>query len=266
MSKSSNFSPFHESILPMIKSAKTLRGMTPYLKLIITTKVPTGQDKIIEALMDKAKKLNIGDARLLQCAIGALKRQESPVGKEKVCATLGIYFGMLHPNTGKLLLIRRTSSNSIVPGTSFKGNWELPGGAVMKNDSQIHYNYYFKELSRILKEKTGIDNRLCGLQSMDSVMLKSAAGYDYASVVVVICDESVTIGEQVWVSPKELAVLAENFIPANVKTGESGVGLLSGIGKRMHCMALSALKKSPCEAYASEAEKMLDEITKTWED
>jgi len=185
---------------------------------------------------------------------------------EKVSTNLGIYLGILHPRTGKLLLIRRKGSKSIIPNVSFRGNWELPGGAVMATDvpSIIPYNYYFKELSRLLKEKTGMEIKLSGLQPMYSVMFKGPNGYDYASVVRLITEETVTIGEGKWVSPKELAVLAEEFKAADESTGKSGEGLLGGSDKRMHCMALVTLSGSPNGTYAEEARQMLYAITETW--
>lgn len=184
---------------------------------------------------------------------------------EKVSTNLGIYLGILHPHTGKLLLIRRTGSKSIIPNVSFKGNWELPGGAVMVTDaSAIPYNYYFKELSRLLREKTGMEIELLGLRRMYSVMFKGSAGYDHASVVPLITEAPVTVGEWKWVSPKELAVLAEEFKPADEKIGRSGEGLVSGTGKRMHCMALAALGESPSGDYAEEAARMLNVFVETW--
>ena len=107
--------------------------------------------------------------------------------------------------------------------------------------------------------------KLFGLKPTYSVMFKGPNGYDYASVVRLITEEIVTIGEGKWVSPKELAVLAEEFKAADESTGKSGEGLVSGTGKRMHCMALAALNGSPNEAYAEEARHMLYTITKTWE-
>jgi hypothetical protein len=187
------------------------------------------------------------------------------VKMEKISTNLGIYLGILHPFTGKLLLIRRTGSKSIIPNVSFKGNWELPGGAVMATDAPaIPYNYYLKELSRLLKEKTGMEIELLGLQRMYSVMFKGPAGYDYASVIPLITDAPVTVGEGKWVSPKELAVLAEEFEPADEKIEKSGKGLVSGTGKRMDCMAIAALKWSPNDGYADEATQMLDALIETW--
>ena len=61
-----------------------------------------------------------------------------------------------------------------------------------------------------------------------------------------------------------LRTLAEEFEPADERTGKSGKGLLSGYGKRMHCMALAALSHSPNHDFIRQATGMLQEITVTW--
>jgi len=134
------------------------------------------------------------------------------MGTEKLVAARGIYAGISHLENGKLLLIRRTNPTSIIPGVSFKGNWELPGGAVMASEAKsVPYNYYLDELCRHLKEKTGIVMPMGGLPAMHSVFFKGPAGYDEASVIPMICDVKPTIGETLWVSPCELRVLADEL-------------------------------------------------------
>ncbi|MCX6760951.1 MAG: hypothetical protein NTZ84_02535 [Candidatus Nealsonbacteria bacterium] len=187
------------------------------------------------------------------------------MGKEKATVSRGIYAGIMDPDTGKILLTRRIKSDSIIPGISFKGNWEIPGGAIMgSDDPSVPYNYYLKELTRVVQEKTGASIVLRGLPVMHSVFFKGPAGYDEASVVPVTAFIRPTVGETIYVSPDELMALAEEFEPANEKTGRSGKGLLSGKGKRMHCMALAALIRSPNQIYAAQATIMLKAITWTW--
>ncbi|MDO8559369.1 MAG: hypothetical protein Q7R84_03485 [bacterium] len=187
------------------------------------------------------------------------------MGTEKVTVTRGIYAGVLDSDTGKLLLMRRTKTDSIIPGVSFKGNRELPGGAIMaSNDNIVPYNYYLQDLVRLLKEKTGIVIVVRGLPVMYSVFLKGPAGYDEASVIPLVSYDKPTIGDTIYVSPYELRTLTEEFEPADEKTGKSGKGLLSGYGKRMHCMALLALSHSPNRDFVRQAMGMLDNITVNW--
>lgn len=184
---------------------------------------------------------------------------------EKMMTARGIYAGIMHPDTGKLLLTRRTKPNSIIPDVSFRGNWEVIGGAVMASDEKsVPYNYYLGELCRIVETKTGIVMAIRGLPAMHSVLFKGPAGYDEASVIPIVSDVQPTIGDTLYVSPYELRSLAEEFEPANEKTGKSGKGLLSGYGKRMHCMALAALSHSSNQNFIREAVRILDEITVTW--
>ncbi|MDP3991010.1 MAG: hypothetical protein Q8P63_01820 [Candidatus Nealsonbacteria bacterium] len=183
------------------------------------------------------------------------------MAKEKMVTTRGIYVGILHPKSGKLLLVRRTGSTSIIPDVSFCGNWEIIGGAVMASDNKaVPYNYYLGELSRLMEAKAGIVMVILGLPAMHSVLFKGPNGYDEASVIPIVHDAKPTIGEMLWVSPHELQILTDEFEPVDEKTGKSGKGLLSGYGKRMHCMALAALSHSPNYDFSIEAMRMLREI------
>jgi hypothetical protein len=185
--------------------------------------------------------------------------------KGKMTTVRSIYAGILHPKSGKIVLTRRTKPTSIIPGVSFRGNWELIGGAVMAtNKKSVPYNYYLSELRRLIEEKTGIVMVVQGLPMMYSVLFKGVAGYDEASVVPIVRDIEPTIGEIYWVSPQELRVLADEFEPADEDKGKSGKGLLSGYGKRMHCMALAALSHSPNYNFKIEAMRILQEIIESW--
>jgi len=188
------------------------------------------------------------------------------MGLEKMMTVRGIYAGIMDPGTGKLLLTRRTKTDSIIPGVSFRGNWELPGGAVMASEEKsVPYNYYLTELIRLVREKTGILIVVRGLPTMYSVLFKGKdGGYDEASVIPFISFAKSTIGDTIYVSPYELRTFAEEFEPAEEKTGKSGKGLLSGTGKRMHCMALAALTHSPNQDFIRQAAGMLQMITETW--
>lgn len=186
--------------------------------------------------------------------------------KEKIAVVRSIYAGFLHPKSGKVSVARRKKPESIIPGVSFRGNWELIGGAIMATDKEkISYNYYLDELCRLIKVKAGIVITLQGLPMMYSVLRKGPDGYDEASVIPIVQDVKPTIGETQWVSPQELLDLAKEFEPADESIGKPGKGLLSGYGKRMHCMALTTLSHSPNYKYKVEALAMLREITVNWQ-
>lgn len=184
------------------------------------------------------------------------------MGTEKVMPARSFYEGILHPESGKLLVYRRTSITSIIPNVSFRGNWELIGGAVMTSDAEsVSYHYYLGELCRHLEEKTGIVMAIRGLPVMHTLLFKGKDGkYDESSVIPMVQDVTPTKGETLWVSPYELRTLADEFEPADEKTGKSGKGLVSGYGKRMHCMGLCALTHSPNYDFSVEAIRMLQEI------
>ncbi len=186
------------------------------------------------------------------------------MGEEKVTPTIGVFAGILTVN-GKLLLRRRVESDSIVPGKSFKGNWELPGGGVMKEETFEATNETVipKALAREVKEKAGLEIEMTSMLAMYPAIL--AKEYtkkevvDFAFVVIIQPDQwrGQLKGETMWVSPGELYKLARKFEPADRKTGKDGKGIVSGYGKRMHRMALMSFSHSPNEGYSFEARDAL---------
>lgn len=182
---------------------------------------------------------------------------------EKISASIGVCAGIVNQITEKILLRRRVEEDSIIPGKSFKGNWELPGGGV-RDAEKIPYSHLINELAKSVKEEVGITISVDPMTPLYAVLFKGPAGYDLALVTPVITSLSPTKGETIWVSPDELEKLAKDFFPADRKKGIDGKGLVSGYGKRMHCMALKALSFSPNIAYAQKAKKTLSEIQKNW--
>ena len=198
---------------------------------------------------------------------------------EKILTTRGIYMGGLDCGTGKLLLMRRIKTDSLLKGVSFRGNLELIGGAVMtSNEPRIPYYYYLGELDRLVRKKTGIVLDLgilpTGIPCLYTLPFKredkdtKTSYYDEASMVPVFLpspEEMVSsICELIYVSPTELLSLAKEFEPANEKDSKSGKGLVSGYGNRMHCLCLAALTNSPNQGYVRQAEGMLREIMANW--
>ena len=182
----------------------------------------------------------------------------------KASMNLGVYAGILNPKKeGKLLLRRRVEEDSILPGKSFKGNWELPGGGVMETEKP-GYDWPIRELRREVEDEVGISIQVDPMPPMYPVFFKGPIGYDLAQVTPIITEAEPTRGETIYVSPPELERLAEEFVPANKEKGIDGKGIVSGKGKRMHCMALAALSHSPNPEFAKQAQEMLAEIQKGW--
>lgn len=183
----------------------------------------------------------------------------------KASTTLGMFVGVLKPEMGGRLLLRRRTELESITGKSFKGCWELPGGAVEETKEEVNYCYPIKEAFRELEEEVGIfiDN----FSLMVPVFLtffKGPKGYDLAGVVPVISCQRPTKGETIYVNPAELSELAKSFALPDKNTGQDGRGLLSGWGKRMCCMALAAMTYSPNSDFVEQARKMLNEIQKDW--
>ena len=182
---------------------------------------------------------------------------------EKISTTVGVFAGVLGQATGKLFLRRRVEEDSIIPGKSFRGNWELPGGGVMDME-KIPYNHLPNELVREIDEEVGMSVSVDPMAPLYAVLFKGPKGYDLAVVTPVTTSSLPTRGETTWVSPVELEQFAKEFVAANKDKGIDGKGIVSGHGKRMHCMALKALSFSPNAAYAEEAKAMLAGIQKGW--
>jgi len=185
--------------------------------------------------------------------------------REKIRCTIGIYIAILNPDRhGRLLIWRRTEEGSIIPGVSFYGNWEMPGGGVYVPSTQVGYDYPLKEGVRQLEEEVGIKGlRLLGMRPTSILLFQT----DLALVVPWIVSAEPTKGETRWVSTAEYNQLAKEFIgPKEAK--EQGLpearGLVSGWGKRMHCLGLWALTHSPNEDFTGEALSTLDSIIGTW--
>ncbi|MDP2741113.1 MAG: NUDIX domain-containing protein [bacterium] len=130
----------------------------------------------------------------------------------KLTTNVGAFVGFLY--SGKLLLVRRTQEGSILPGISFKGNWELPGGALEEADV-VEYDYLIQMAFRKAEEKVGIHipPRLRPiLGPVYSTFFKGPSGYDLACVVPFATSEEPKKGETVFVSPLELKALALEFV------------------------------------------------------
>jgi 8-oxo-dGTP pyrophosphatase MutT (NUDIX family) len=183
----------------------------------------------------------------------------------KIKTTVGVFGGILN-REGKLLLRRREETDSIT-GESFFKNWELPGGGIMETE-KVPYSCPVNELKREADEEVGISIPVDLMPPMYPVLFKNLKGeYDLAMVTPIQTSLEPTKGETIWVSPKELGVLAEEFI-SDTQAKKQGLkeakGIVSGYGKRMHCMALKALCFSSNLEYRKQAGEMLLQIQKSW--
>jgi len=182
---------------------------------------------------------------------------------DRALFTVGVFAGILRGVDGRLLLRRRVEEGSILPGQSFKGCWELPGGGVQDLE-KISYAYLSRELERELREELDFRLQLDPMPAFFPAPFKGPKGYDLALVTPILMIETAVFkGETIWVSPSELEQLAREFVAPNRQTGADGKGLLSGYGKRMHCLALAAFSLRG-SGHAKQAASMLVEIQKTW--
>lgn len=183
---------------------------------------------------------------------------------DKAKFTVGVFAGIMRPD-GLLLLQRRVEEDSIIPGQSFVGNWELPGGGVMEQESSISYALLSRELMREVIEETGLTITVDPMPTFYPTPFKGPNGYDLSLVTPVEIDYDLpTKGDHIWVSPENLNQLAREFIAPKKNPRVEAKGLLSGYGKRMHCMALAALTRSPNPIYSNDARQTLEEIQKSW--
>ena len=181
--------------------------------------------------------------------------------ERKFVCTIGVFAGILRED-GRLLLRKRISpeeAESIVPGKTVKGDWELPGGAVREEEAFAFGNEmaFIEALKREVQEEVGLEISLPMMSAMyPAVFVKRLPDReikDSAFVMVVLPSQwqGQPKGIVTWVSPKELKELAQR---------KPGNRLISGWGKRMCRMALMALSKSTNHEFAKKAIEYLKEI------
>ena len=195
----------------------------------------------------------------------------------KLVTTVGTFVGLLssirtRARDGRLLLRRRTEEGSILPGISFMGNWELPGGSVQETE-RPRYDHLVLEALREIEEEVGIkiavdpEDDSHQIFSMYAAQFKGSQGYDLSVVIPMIYGLEPTKGETCWVSPEELNQLAQDFVSVTdaKKQGLSGAqGIVSGWGKRMHWMSLCALTHSPNLKFVRQAQLTIADIQEDW--
>ena len=185
---------------------------------------------------------------------------------EKLLSTTGILMAILNPEReGRLLLRQREEQSSLIPGKSFLGNWELPGGGARVPVGQVPYDYLLQEGLRELEEEVGIHLEVRGMPAMYSTLYAPAR--DHALVVPQVAIASPTKGKTRWASVEEMNQLARDYVPADIAKAQGlseARGLVSGWGGRMHCACLAAMRHSPNQEFVLEARRTLDEIVRAW--
>ena len=188
---------------------------------------------------------------------------------DKMLTTVGAYVGLLNPaQKGRLLLRRRVEEDSIIPGQSFMGNWELPGGGAQEAE-QPRYDHLVTEALREFQEEVGIEIAVALNQtfSMYAAQFKGPRGYDLSMVIPMVRSLEPIKGETCWVSSEELNQLARDFVSAT-DAKEQGLstaqGIVSGWGKRMHWMGLCALTHSLNPEFVSQAQTTITQIQESW--
>ncbi len=191
----------------------------------------------------------------------------------KLKATIGVAAGIFD-GEGKLLIKRRQEHDSITD-KDYHGCWELPVVAVQDTPAvAIPYDYLCRELKRGVKAETDLNILVEPLSAFYPVMFKNDKGeYDLAMITIVYCGNvhaGKTENQIRFVDVAQLNKLAMEYAPvekdkvsgAVIKEGK---GLVSGFGKRMHCLALKALEAgSSSMASASVAKTTLADILKNW--
>ena len=159
-------------------------------------------------------------------------------------------FAAVYDIDGNVLLERR-GQNETLPG-----DWDLPGGEVraVAASATPDERLIGQELEREVLEETGISISVDRMPEMYPAVMKG--GSDWAFVIPIgeaLLPSEISGKEEklIFVSPEELLELARR---------PEGNRLVSGVGKRMHRLALMALCCGPNYNYRFTARKMLEEI------
>jgi len=162
--------------------------------------------------------------------------------------SIGVFAG-IYDESGRVLLKKRGSDETL------SGDWDLPGGAVEIEAASNAFDERLigQELAREVKEETNITIRVDSMPAMYPAII--TGGFDWAFIVPVSCSDSLwrhkldTAKKYFeFASPSELMKIAQC---------PEGNRLVSGVGKRMHRLALMALCHSPNKEYRAEAKNML---------
>ncbi|MBM3257727.1 MAG: hypothetical protein FJZ05_00720 [Candidatus Nealsonbacteria bacterium] len=177
---------------------------------------------------------------------------------------IGVFFGLI-TKKGKVRLQKRIEKGStVIPGMSYKGDFELTGGGIKEKDLKrvLTPQGLFSEAAREAREELGLEVSTPAKFSIyRAVFVNNEKNTDWAFMIPIppkYWDEKAkTKRETIDVSPDELQELA------NRPKGEQ---LLSGWGKRMCRMSLGAIfAASTNPKYVNDARIMLTDIKPDWQ-
>lgn len=165
--------------------------------------------------------------------------------------TIGVFAGLL-TSQGKLRLQRRVEKDSIIPGKTYEGDWELPGGRIKEKDIKkaLTIEVLGEELRREVMEELGIP---IAIPKKPSIYLAKYEDLeknicDWALMIPILSrdwnENAKTKRTTIDVNPLELRGLAFRL---------KGNQLVSGWSKRMCRMSEGALFNS--YKYKEEAER-----------
>ena len=174
----------------------------------------------------------------------------------RLTMTVGVSIALFNPHENDKLLVRRR-----VEELTFRGNWDLPGGGV-EEAGEPNYDHLVAEGFRELEEEVGIKVLVFSgyAYSMYAAFLKGQKANDLALVIPCVSYDYPTRGETRWVSVEELNALAREFMPFDEAKRQEARGLVSGWGKRMHRLALSAFVSMSNGPYLDAAVRTLHQI------
>ncbi len=178
--------------------------------------------------------------------------------------TIGVFAGLL-TSEGKIRLQRRIEKDSLVPGKTYEGDYELPGGRVGEKNLKkaLTLGVLAKELVLRVENDLGISilihpNPPLYWTKYEDVA-KGICDWAFAMPVPPLLpywdENALMVRKTIDVGPDELYELAQQ---------PKGQQLLSGWGKRMCRMSLGVLLNSDNPAYRLSAEKYLNEINPEW--
>jgi hypothetical protein len=199
----------------------------------------------------------IGESRKCQkCPMVETRNVEIELRPSVLQPTTSLYPAIFNKKR-ELLILRRSLDIKSSPG-----EWELPGGGVnaLNASGASDERIISVEIARIVNERVGITIPIDG----DSFHLPFAiyptilkGGGDWAFMVYIgMITDLPQKGECRWVSLLDLNNLAKK---------PEGNRLVSGWGKRMHRLCLTAFTRLVEDRNVRfEADKILKEIIKTW--
>ena len=176
--------------------------------------------------------------------------------------TIGVFAGLL-TREGKLRLQRRIEKDSLIPGKTYEGDWELSGGRVEEKNIKkaLTLEVLQAELIREVKEELGI---LIKFRPRPSIYRTI-----YEDPEKGICDWAlmIPIPGPYWDEIQDMKRTTIDVDPSGLRelaNQPKGNQLVSGWGKRMCRMGEGAFLLSYVERFVRQAKDALTEMRPNW--